>query len=112
MKYQYGASVYSVQMDCASGQGCAVAEDNLDGFWSDPISWFHKDSNGDGLPSWYSGFFFDTPHLIGTDPLGAHIDPFGPLNPFHYLIQLPSMLFGYSSWQGASCMLNGGCSFH
>ena len=104
--YQHGNMVYSVQMDCAVNQGCTVATDNLDGFWSDPVTFLHQ-----GNPSWYSGYFLDTPHLIGSDPLGAHIDPFGPLNPLHYLIQMPSMLFPSSGWQGASCALNGGCSF-
>jgi hypothetical protein len=40
--------------------------------------------------------------------INAHVDPFGPMHPFHYLLQLPSMLFSASPKQGATCMLNGG----
>jgi hypothetical protein len=108
MGYRNGALVYAVWVDdCKAGEGCTVAKDNLDGFWKDPITWFHH-----GNPSWYQGFLFDTPHLVGGDPMSAHIDPFGPLNPFHYLIQLPSMLFGSGAPGTATCAVNGGCTIH
>jgi hypothetical protein len=75
--------------------------------WSDPITYMH---NGD--PSWYFGplFGFDVGHLIGSDPVGAHIDSFGPLNPLHYLIQMPAMLFPGGPLGYATCSISGGCN--
>ena len=100
VQYQNGNLVWSVSM------GGSVDEHNLDGYWADPLTYLHG-----GNPSWYSGYFFDTPHLIGSDPISAHIDPFGPLDPFHYLIQMPSMLFPPGQSGTATCALVGGCSF-
>lgn len=110
VKYQNSAMVTNVSLKCEPGTGCIVDTNNLDGFWSDPISWFHKDENGNGLPSWYSGFFSDTPHLIGSDPASAHIDPFGPFNPLHYLIQIPAMKFPAGASGTMTCSVNGGCN--
>jgi RHS repeat-associated protein len=78
---------------------------NLNGFWQDPISALH---NGDA--SWYRGYFFNTAHVIASVPVSAHVDPFGPFNPFHYVIQLP---LGWVSGppQTATCSVNGGCTF-
>ncbi len=93
-------------MKCDPGQ-CTVNQNNLDGYWQDPLTNFHN-----GNPSWYSGFFFDTPHIIGTDPISAHVDPFGPFNPLHDVIQLPSMLFPPGASGVATCAVVGGCSLH
>ncbi len=101
VNYSHSAMVWSVQVP-----GYTVDPNNLDGYWSDPITRFHG-----GNPSWYSGFFFDTPHLIGSDPISAHIDPFGPLNPLHYLVQLPAMLFPAGQSGTANCSVAGGCNF-
>jgi hypothetical protein len=59
--------------------------------------------------------FFYAGHLVdsngGDRMINVHVDPFGPLHPFHCLLQFPSSkLFSASPTQGAICMLNGGCS--
>jgi RHS repeat-associated protein len=98
---QYNASVYTVTV-----QGYLVNPSNLGGgWWADPLTFLH-----DGNSSWYQGYFFNTPHLIATDPVSAHVDPFGPLNPLHYLIQLPSMLLPSGTKMNGSCAINGGCT--
>jgi len=35
----------------------------------------------------------------------------GPLNPLHYLIQMPAMLFPSGAPMSGTCSMNGGCSF-
>jgi hypothetical protein len=99
--YQYGGLVWSAQM-----AGNQVNKNNLRGYWSDPITFLHQ-----GNPSWYSGYFFDTAHLVGGASISAHVDPFGPLNPFHYIIQMPAMLIPSQSSGTANCSLTGGCNF-
>jgi hypothetical protein len=101
--------VYSVWVPDLSDESVDAAAAANDGGWSDPITFLHH-----GASSWYFGLWFDAGHLVdstGSFEINAHIDPFGPLNPLHYLIQLPSMMFGSSGKQGASCSLNGGCTF-
>jgi RHS repeat-associated protein len=105
--YRFAYLVPNVTLDCDKGAGCTVAQDNLDGFWKDPLTFLHQ-----GQSSWYSGFFFETPHLIDSDPISAHIDPFGPLNPLHYLLQMPAMIPDMISPPDTTymnCSLNGGC---
>lgn len=106
VKYTFASLVVTVTQKCDPGQ-CKVNEKNLDGYWPDPITSFH-----DHKSSWYSGFFFETPHLINTDPISAHIDPFGPFNPLHDLIQLPAMLFPPGASGEATCSINAGCVIH
>ncbi len=102
--------VYSVWIPQLSDESVDTAAAKAGGAWSDPITFFHN-----GASSWYFGFFSDAGHLVDSttmDPINAHIDPFGPLNPLHYLIQLPSMMFSPAPVQGATCSLNGGCNVH
>ncbi|HXM23396.1 MAG TPA: RHS repeat-associated core domain-containing protein [Terriglobales bacterium] len=109
VKWQYGAMVYGVWVPDLSDQSVDPAAAANDGGWSDPITFLHHRAS-----SWYFGLWFDAGHLVdstGSFGINAHIDPFGPLNPLHYLIQLPSMMFGSSPQQGASCSVNGGCTF-
>ena len=108
--YRFKAMVYGVWMDCPSGAGCTVDPADVgDDAWNDPLTSFHN-----GNPSWYYGnrFGFDTGHLVGSDPASAHIDPFGPFNPLHYLVQLPSMLFPGGRPGTAQCAVNGGCTMN
>lgn len=100
VNYRFAKGVYNLEFG-----GESLDAGNLDGYWQDPITFFH-----DGDKSYYSGFFFDTPHLIDSGPLSGHVDPFGALNPLHYLIQLPAMLFPASPWTSATCSLVGGCT--
>lgn len=104
------AMVYSVWIPQLSDESLDAAAAKAAGAWSDPITFFHS-----GASSWYFGFFSDAGHLVdstATAPINAHIDPFGPLNPLHYLIQLPSMIFSPNPNQMATCSLNGGCDVH
>lgn len=110
MKVQctYGALVYSCSIPSLADQ--SVDRAALGGGWPDPINWFHK------ADSWYFGLFFDAVHLVDAAvvngqviPINAHVDPFGPANPFHYLIQLPAMLFGSANLPSMTCSINGGC---
>ena len=102
---------YKFQLD-STGTNVNQAAVEAAGGWPDPITWFHG-----GAPSWFldgfSGGFFGTAHLVdlwnGT-PVNAHIDPFGPLNPLHYIIQIPLGIFNGPSWSG-TCSAIGGCSF-
>ena len=107
VRYQNANLVWNVwNLTSASGSTPASVDvSNLDGYWSDPVTFLHQ-----GNPSWYSGYFFDVTHLIGGDAMGAHIDPFGALNPFHYLIQMPAMLFPPGRSGTAICSLAGGCT--
>lgn len=104
---QYKAGVWNVQLDCQAGAGCTVnqSQANASG-WPDPVTFMHQ-----GSPSWYFGskFGFNAAHLIGSDPAAAHVDPFGPLNPLHYLIQLPAMLFPGGPVGHTTCSISGGC---
>ncbi|MGH7775708.1 MAG: RHS repeat-associated core domain-containing protein [Candidatus Dormibacterales bacterium] len=79
--------------------------------WLDPLTIFE---NGD--TSWYQGDWwsmFNVPHTI-DDPGGIiyHVDPFGPLNPLHFLIQvIGGWLGGTERLPTVSCSLAaGGCS--
>ncbi|MGH9397429.1 MAG: hypothetical protein ACRD18_11340 [Terriglobia bacterium] len=66
-----------------------------------------------GDPSWYQGSpldMFDVVHLIGGAALEGHEDPFGPLNPLHYIIQLPEMIVPAGGTYNAICTLMGGCN--
>jgi hypothetical protein len=107
VRVQHGYGVWNVALDCSAGAGCTVDPNiaNASG-WPDPITFMHQ-----GNPSWYFGsrFGFNAGHLIGGDPAGAHIDPFGPLNPLHYLIQMPAMLFASGPVGHTFCSINGGC---
>ncbi|MGH7744541.1 MAG: RHS repeat-associated core domain-containing protein [Candidatus Dormibacteria bacterium] len=114
--YQNGDMVYSVWVPDLIDQSVNRATAASDGGWQDPLTSFHG-----GAASWYFGnlFGFDVGHLVdsidtssGEVPINAHIDPFGPFNPFHYLIQLPSMLFPSAQPGAASCAINGGCSIN
>jgi RHS repeat-associated protein len=105
--YRFAYLVPNVKLDCDTGSGCNVEKDNLDGFWKDPLTFLHQ-----GSSSWYSGFFFDDLHLIDSDPVSGHIDPFGPFNPLHYILQMPAMIPDMISppgWTYMSCSLSGGC---
>jgi RHS repeat-associated protein len=107
VKIQYNAGVWNVSLwNCADN--CTVNASSADATgWPDPITYMHN-----GNSSWYFGslFGFDAGHLIGSDPASAHIDPFGPLNPLHYLIQMPAMLFPGGEVGYTTCSLNGGCN--
>ena len=100
LQYTYAGLDYNV-----TWAGHAVDPSNLAGYWADPVTFLHQ-----GNGSWYSGFFFDTPHLIASVPMSGHVDPFGPLNPLHYLTLIPSMLLPAGPPRVASCSLNGGCT--
>lgn len=100
VSYQLAKMVYNVTLN-----GSTLDTTNLDGYWQDPFTFLHK-----GDDSYYSGYFFDTPHLIDGGSLSGHIDPFGPLNPLHYLIQLPAMLFPAGPSGVGMCSLAGGCT--
>lgn len=108
VKVQYNYGVWNVQLNCDAGTGCTVDQNaaNKAG-WPDPITFMHQ-----GDSSWYFGslFGFDAGHLIGNDPAGAHIDPFGPFNPLHYLIQMPAMLFPGGPVGYTTCSISGGCN--
>jgi hypothetical protein len=99
----YSAMVYNAQL-----QSGTVNKSNFNGWFKDPLTYLHG-----GNPSWYQGcgLLFDTVHVIGSDPVSAHVDPFGPFNPFHYLIQMPAMLLPSGAPMSGTCSLNGGCSF-
>jgi RHS repeat-associated protein len=114
--YQYAAMVYGVWVPDLADESVDSNAAVNDGGWQDPLTGFHK-----GADSWYFGnlFGFDTGHLVdsivtdsGEIPINAHIDPFGPFNPFHYIIQLPSMLFGKGDPGTATCAVYGGCSIN
>ena len=109
LAFRFKALVYGVWMDCPAGDGCTLDPADVgDNAWKDPLTSFH---NGNG--SWYYGnrFGFDTGHLVDSDPTSAHIDPFGPFNPLHYLIQLPFMFTGGNPGT-AQCAVNGGCTIN
>jgi RHS repeat-associated protein len=97
---QYWAMVYNVTLN-----GHQVDKSNLDAWWSDPVTFLHG-----GKPSWYQGYFLDTPHMIATQQMSGHIDPFGPFNPLHYLIQIPSMVIPSGPNLTGTCALVGGCA--
>jgi hypothetical protein len=102
---QYKSGVWNVALwNCTAN--CKVNQDANGSGWLDPITFMHK-----GDPSWYYGnvFGFDVGHVIGSDPASAHIDPFGPLNPLHYVIQLPAMIFPGGPTGYTRCSINGGC---
>jgi RHS repeat-associated protein len=98
--------VYSVWLDSCPVGDCKLNRDNLDGYWKDPLNSFHG-----GNDSWYSGYFLDTPHIVDGLTISAHVDPFGPLNPLHYIIQIG---IGYLLPPGppgvATCSIVGGCT--
>jgi hypothetical protein len=100
LTYAYKNLVYNV-----TSRGTTVDQSNLDGYWEDPLTWFHNQS-------WESGYLFDVIHLIQDvgKPMSGHDDPFGAFNPLHYLIQIPSMLLPAGASGSASCSLNGGCT--
>lgn len=100
VNYQFAKGVYNVSIN-----GFALETSNLDGYWPDPFGFMHS-----GNASWISGYFFDTTHLIATNPMSGHIDPFGPLNPLHYLVQFPAMLFPAGQPGTAMCSLANGCT--
>lgn len=82
-----------------------VDRSNLPGYYPDPVRWFHH-----GHASWYHGLFYNVTHLVATPlNISGHIDPFGPANPLHYIIQLPLGLVTGSA-QSAYCSVNGGCT--
>lgn len=118
-----GAS--SVSGTCNSGTACLTYTFTLSnanaginqaavapsGGWQDPTNAFHPAN------SWYlgglTGALFGTGHLVDWSPvqnLNAHIDPFGPLNPLHYLVQLPLERFSGAP-QPVTCNAVGGCTF-
>ena len=105
--------VYSFQMSKGSTDKVNRVTVKADGGWPDPITSYHN-----GADSWYFGVFADTPHLVdftvdqngNSVPINAHVDPFGPFNPLHYLIQLPLGKVGGANWNG-TCSAVGGCSF-
>ena len=108
VRVQFNYGVWNVQLNCDAGTGCTVDQNaaNATG-WPDPITFMHQ-----GNSSWYFGskFGFDAGHLIGSDPAGAHIDPFGPLNPLHYVLQMPAMLFPGGPVGYTTCSISGGCN--
>jgi hypothetical protein len=76
----------------------------------DPFNILHE-----GNDSWFIGglgdlFGFDVGHVV-EDPNGisAHYDDFGPLNPLHYMIQLPAGIFS-TPQTTYTCSTVGGCS--
>jgi hypothetical protein len=64
-----------------------------------------------GNSSWYFGslFGFNAGHLIADDSAGAHIDPFGPFNPLHYIVQMPAMWDRPGDTVRTTCSISGGC---
>jgi len=114
--YRYSAMVYGVWVPDLADESVDPGAAKSDGGWQDPLTGFHN-----GADSWYFGnlFGFDVGHLVdstvtnsGDIPINAHIDPFGPFNPFHYIIQLPSMLFPGGQPGAATCAVVGGCSIN
>jgi hypothetical protein len=108
--YKYYAMVYSAWVPDLSDQSVNAQAAADSGGWQDPLNCLHG-----GASSWYFGWFFDSGHLVDSTPdvpINAHIDPFGPANPLHYLIQLPSMLFPGGAPGTATCAVNGGCTQH
>jgi RHS repeat-associated protein len=106
--YTHAAMVYSVSMQGLADQSVDAQAAGNAGGWSDPIKFFH-----DGASSWIFGWFLDTGHLVdstASQGINAHVDPFGPFNPLHYLVQLPSMLLGAGQSGKAMCSVNGGCT--
>ncbi len=86
-----------------------VAAAAQDGF-QDPTGMMH---NGDD--SWYidsfAGLFgFEVGHVV-NDPYGmeVHYDDFGPLNPLHYVIQVPLGAIIQTPSQPYTCSVIGGC---
>lgn len=89
----------------------AIAESG----WKDPVNFFH------GANSWYFGSLWrNSGHLVDShwemksghlveEPISAHIDPYGPLNPLHYLLQIPSMLSSPGPTSAVTCSLRQGC---
>jgi RHS repeat-associated protein len=97
---------YNGQLDQNPVDVAAVSEDGI----QDPTTIMH-----DGDSSWYTGslagwFGFEVGHVV-ADPNGisVHYDDFGPLNPLHYIIQVP--LGGVMNTAPATytCSLVGGC---
>lgn len=110
VQVQYKGGVWNVTLDCNSGTGCTVNPNNANATgWPDPVTFVHHNPSWYSGP-WYAGFGFSVGHLIGSDPASAHIDPFGPLNPLHYLIQMPAMLFPSGPAGYTTCSINGGCN--
>lgn len=106
--YNWGSGVWNVW--CTNG--CSVdpvAASNWG--WKDPVTIFHSESWYGG--SWFDSLGFDVDHLVVNDGvLGAHVDPFGPFNPLHYLIQIPEMKLTTPTPPGfLTCSLSAGCSF-
>jgi hypothetical protein len=79
----------------------------LPGGWKDAVNYLH------GANSWYFGYLWrNSGHLVDATSkltINAHIDPFGPLNPLHYLLQIPSMLISPGSQTKGTCSLDDGC---
>lgn len=79
------------------------------GGWHDPVTFMHS-----GADSYYFGsLLWNSGHLVnstGTVPMNAHIDPFGPFSPLHYLLQIPSMILPGGDKRSAICSVNGGCA--
>jgi RHS repeat-associated protein len=104
---QYNKGVWGVWLsDC--GTNCTVdpSQAQANGGWADPLTIFHQ-----GNSSWYFGslFGFDAGHLVGGNPASAHMDPYGPLNPFHALLQLPTMLYPPGPIGYTTCSVSAGC---
>jgi hypothetical protein len=108
--YKWAAGVWNVW--CPQGTSCEVNQARAsENGWKDPLTAFHSESWYQG--PWYDSVGFDVGHFaVGLDGvIGAHIDTFGPFNPFHYLIQMPEMLIPQSPTGYATCAISGGCSF-
>lgn len=100
--YQFAKGVYNV-----TWAHHTLNTANLAGYWKDPSTFLHN-----GYPSWFQGSpldMLDVVHLIGSATLEGHEDPFGPLNPLHYLIQFPQMIVPAGGRYNATCSLVGGC---
>jgi RHS repeat-associated protein len=108
--YRYSAMVYNVSVSVPNDPfpqlNQTAAQDA--GGWPDPVTFMHG-----GADSYYFGsLLWNSGHLVNstaTVPMNAHIDPFGPWSPLHYLIQIPSKIIPGRDRQSAICTVSGGC---
>jgi len=100
IQLKYGAWVVTCPSCTVQGLG-----DNKG--WKDPLTYLHG-----GLSSWYLGnplasLFWDITHVVADG--SAHVDPWGPFNIFHYIVQMPEMADPVGPIYPATCSINGGC---
>jgi hypothetical protein len=93
IKVRYVGSTYNVTLNENRLNQAEAAEA---GYW-DPLGYFHREPNGTSDPSYYIGFGglfgINEAHVVATSVgVEAHYDPWGPLNPFHWIDSALSLL--------------------